>query len=117
MNKNVSVADVQDEVVMLTGLHPDTKLGTYVHFSGGARGILLWRREPLTFCVVLEEAPVEKGEKVTCDPNERAGVLVNEVRISHNDASHMQPYNINGSTSLPWLVTRSTSLDQTPPGL
>eukprot|EP00240_Pyramimonas_obovata_P002894 CAMPEP_0118931226 /NCGR_PEP_ID=MMETSP1169-20130426/7637_1 /TAXON_ID=36882 /ORGANISM="Pyramimonas obovata, Strain CCMP722" /LENGTH=673 /DNA_ID=CAMNT_0006873703 /DNA_START=46 /DNA_END=2067 /DNA_ORIENTATION=+ len=78
MNKNVTVAEVADQVAMLTELHPDTKLGTYVHFSGGARGILLWRREPLTFCVILEEAKVEKGEKVTCDLNERAGLLVNE---------------------------------------
>ena len=51
--------------------------------AGGARGILLWRREPLTFCVILDDATVEKGEKVTCNLDERAGMVVNEVRISY----------------------------------
>jgi len=78
INLNVQVSEVGNEIAMLTGLHPDVKLGTFVHFGGGARGILLWRREPLTFCAILDDAKVEKGEKVTCDPEQRAGVAVNE---------------------------------------
>ncbi|GMH44862.1 hypothetical protein BSKO_12814 [Bryopsis sp. KO-2023] len=54
-------------VAVIEGLNNDAPNGTAIEFSGGATGVLLWRRSDNLCCaLVLNGATVEEGENVQC---------------------------------------------------